>query len=196
MILEGLVSTISADGAINLAPMGPRVALSAQGALERFTLRPFRTAQTYRNLMEHGEGVLHITDDVLLLARAALGVLDPLPLLDRAGTIRGWVLQDACRYHEFRITARDDSTERATLEAEVLYTGRLRDFFGFNRAKHAVVEAAILATRTAFLPLDEIEAEFRRLAVLVDKTGGPQEHEAFALLHHHVQQAKGADSQA
>ena len=33
----------------------------------------------------------------------------------------------------------------------VVDEGRLRDFFGFNRAKHAVVEAAILATRIAFL---------------------------------------------
>jgi hypothetical protein len=60
--------------------------------------------------------------------------------------------------------------------------GRLRDFFGFNRAKHAVVEAAILATRTQILPAAEIEAEYRRLAVLVDKTGGEQEHTAFAFL--------------
>ena len=29
--------------------------------------------------------------------------------------------------------------------------GRLRDFFGFNRAKHAVIEAAILATRLSLL---------------------------------------------
>jgi hypothetical protein len=69
---------------------------------------------------------------------------------------------------------------------EVVHQGRLRDFFGFNRAKHAVVEAAILATRTDFLPLEDIEAEYRKLAVIVDKTGGPQEHEAFDYLCRHV----------
>ncbi|MFO0968092.1 MAG: DUF447 family protein [Gemmataceae bacterium] len=36
-------------------------------------LRPYPTSQTYRNLKEHGEGVLHVTDDVLLLAQAAVG---------------------------------------------------------------------------------------------------------------------------
>ena len=35
-----------------------------------------------------------------------------------------------------------------------------------------MIEAAILATRTDLLPLPEIEAEFRKLAVVVDKTGG------------------------
>jgi hypothetical protein len=63
----------------------------------------------------------------------------------------------------------------------------LRDFFGFNRAKHAVVEAAILATRTDFLPIDEILADFDKLASLVQKTGGDDEHRAFQLLLEHVQ---------
>ena len=184
MILEAIVTTIAADGALNIAPMGPRV---GEG-MDRFVLRPFNTAQTYRNLRGHGEGVLHVTDDVLLLARAAVGRLDPLPPLRPAERVRGWVLRDACRYYEFRVTACDDRAERARLDAEVVGAGRLRDFFGFNRAKHAVVEAAILATRTALLPAEEVAAEYRKLAVLVEKTGGPQECEAFALLREHVQQ--------
>jgi len=49
-----------------------------------------------------------------------------------------------------------------------------------------VVEAAILATRTAFLPLNEIEAEFKKLAVIVAKTGGQQEKDAFDFLNRHV----------
>jgi hypothetical protein len=186
MILEGIVTTQSAAGAINIAPMGPRV----EPEMRRFVLRPFRTAMTYRNLREHPEGVLHVTDDVLLLARTALGALDPLPPLLPASHVRGWVLADACRYHEFRITSCDDREERVALEAEVVHTGRLRDFFGFNRAKHAVVEAAILATRTDFLPLEEIEAEFRKLRVLVDKTGGDQEQEAFAFLCAHIAEVR------
>ena len=80
----------------------------------------------------------------------------------------------------------DEREERVRIEAEVVHAGRLRDFFGFNRAKHAVVEAAILATRTAFLPREEIEAEFAKLAVIVGKTGGPQETEAFDFLRAHI----------
>jgi hypothetical protein len=189
MILEGVVTTVAAGGAVHVAPMGPLVEPPAPGRdLERFVLRPFRTAQTYANLKAHGEGVLHVTDDVLLLARAAVGRLDPPPPLVPAERVRGWVLRDACRYYEFRLTACDDRAERARFDAEVVRAGRLRDFFGFNRAKHAVVEAAILATRTALLPAEEVTAEYRRLAVLVEKTGGPQEREALALLREYVQQ--------
>jgi hypothetical protein len=183
MILEGIVTTLSPAGALNVAPMGPRV---EAGPVEHFLLRPFRTAQTYRNLKEHGEGVLHVTDDVLLLTRAALGPVEPSPPVFPAARVRGFVLQGACSYYEFRVASIDEREERVRIEAEVVHGGRLRDFFGFNRAKHAVVEAAILATRTDFLPLDEIEAEYRKLGVIVDKTGGSQEHEAFELLRAHV----------
>ncbi len=187
MILEGIVTTIAADGAINIAPMGPKVDDLSAGPWRQFVLKPFRTSHTYANLKVIGEGVLHVTDDVLLLARAALGRIEPLPTLKSASRVRGWVLADACRAYEFRIKRIDDRGDRAELWAEVVHEERLRDFFGFNRAMYAVVEAAILATRTAFLPLDQILADYQRLAVLVDKTGGPREHEAFALLRQHVE---------
>src|SRR5205814_5180017 len=107
--------------------MGPHVSDEpGVDPLHCFVLKPFRSAQTYRNLKAHGEGVLHVTDDVLLLARAAVGVLDPLPALRPAEQVRGWVLRDACHWFEFRITRYDDETERATLEAQVVHKGRLR----------------------------------------------------------------------
>lgn len=188
MILEGIVTTVSPQGDVNIAPMGPRV----DAAMRRFLLRPFPTSQTYRNLKDHGEGVLHVTDDVLLLAKAALGPVQPAPRLTPATQVRGFVLADACRAYEFRVLSIDDREERIRIEAETVHTLRLRDGFGFNRAKHAVVEAAILATRTAFLPLDDMLAEFERLAVIVGKTGGPAEHEALALLRAHVERAAAA----
>ncbi len=185
MILEGVVTTVSPEGTVNVAPMGPLV--PADGPLERFSLRPFRTARTYANLKAHGEGVLHVTDDVLLLARAALGPVEAP--LQPATHVRGWVLRDSCRYYEFRVTACDDRQERARFEVEVVHAGWVRDFFGFNRAKHAVLEAAILATRLELLPLADVEAEFRKFAVVVEKTGGAPEREALALLQAHLDRA-------
>lgn len=179
MILEGLVTTLSPEGTAHLAAMGPRV---EPEKMTRLWLRPYCSSQTFRNLQRHGEGVFHVTDDVLLLAQTVVGQLASLPPLYPAQKVRGFILSTACRYYEFRVCALDASQERALLEAEVVASGRFRDFLGFNRAKHAVVEAAILATRVHLLPREEIEAEYRRLAVLVDKTGGEAERQAFALL--------------
>jgi uncharacterized protein len=150
-------------------------------------LRPFRTADTYRNLKAHGEGVFHVTDDVLLLAKTAVGSVTPLPPMMPASQVRGHVLEGACRYYEFRVLAVDDLDQRARFEAEVVHCGHLRDFFGFNGGKHAVLEAAILATRISLLPASEIRAEFARLRILVEKTGGAQENEAFVFLSQYVE---------
>lgn len=186
MILEGLVTTLDPDGTPHLAPMGPQV----DEVMERFLLRPFPTSRTYRNLIAHGQGVLHVHDDVLLLALAALGEVDPLPSLTPAAVVRGVVLADACRHYEFEVLDVDTREERVRIPCRVVQAVRQRDFFGFNRAKHAVVEAAILATRTALIPLEEIAEEYRRLRVLVDKTGGPREREAFDHLQRRLEELR------
>ena len=160
MILEGIVTTVSPQSAVNVAPMGPRI----DGDMRRFLLRPFPTSQTCQNLRKHGEGVLHVTDAVLLLARAAVGKLEPLPEMMPAAKVRGFVLTGACRYFEFRVPSIDDSEERVRTRCETVHVGRIRDFFGFNRGKHAVVEAAILATRVDILPLAGIAEEIEKPA--------------------------------
>jgi len=182
MILEGIVTTLNADSSANISPMGPLV----DAAMERLVLRPYQTATTYVNLKRTGEGVFHVTDDVLLLARTALGEPEPLPALVHAEKVNGVILADACRWYAFRVKSIDDSQPRSQIVADVVDRGRIRDFFGFNRAKHAVVEAAILATRVGLLPREDIAVEFNRLAVIVEKTGGEQERTAFEYLKDYV----------
>jgi hypothetical protein len=184
VIQEGIVTTINADGGTNIAPMGPRV----DDTMERLWLRPFRTSATYSNLKRTGEGVFHVTDDVLLIARAAIGTPDPLPVLSEATAVTGRILADACRWYAFRVEQIDDSRERSQIDCRVIDCGRIRDFFGFNRAKHAVIEAAILATRTGLLPANEMHREFARLSEIVEKTAGQQESTAFRLLQTYVWQ--------
>jgi hypothetical protein len=127
------------------------------------------------------EGVFHVTDDALLIAKASIGEA-AMPAHQPAVTVAGVVLTGACRAYEFRVRAVDDSKERVHFDATVVRTVTFRDFVGFNRAKFAVVEAAILATRFHLLPAAEIDAEFRKLRTIVDKTGGPAEHEGMTFL--------------
>jgi hypothetical protein len=158
--------------------------------MDRFVLRPYRTSTTYANLKARGEGILHVTDDVLLLAQAAIGApLDPFPATRPASVVAGAILADACRFYEFRVVELDDREDRTRILVETVAQGSQRDFFGFNRAKHSVLEAAILATRTAWLPLRDLLLEFRKLEVLIQKTGGPAEHEAFTLLQGYLRKA-------
>jgi len=186
MILEGLVTTADERGELHVAPMGPRV----DGEhIRTLLLRPFQTSNTYRHLVRRGEGVFHVVDDVELIALAAIGQRPADWRATRAETVSGWILGGACRWYAFKVTDLIASEPRAEIRCEVVDRGRLKDFFGLNRAKHAVVEAAILATRVAFLPAAEIRAELERLRPLVDKTGGPIEHRAFERLSRFIDAA-------
>lgn len=178
MIVEGIVTSVDAEGQINVAPMGPFV----ENSFEILRLRPYQTSRTYQNLKLNRQGVFHVVDDVLLLAQAAIGGLNQLPELFPAEKIQGQVIKSACRWYEFEVVELNDATERTDILARVVHCGRLNDFIGFNRAKHAVLEAAILATRVHLLPRDYIMNEYDRLQVPLEKTAGPAELEAFALL--------------
>lgn len=185
MILEGIVTTLSPEGVLNIAPMGPK--LGPDLSLQRFELRPYRGSTTFQNLRARGEGVFHVTDDVLLLAQSAIGRdLDPPPELQPAQAVEGWIIAGSCRYHEFRTLECDDREDRARILVETVAQGRIRDFLGFNRARHAVVEAAILATRTGLLPMEEILTQLDRLGIIVSKTGGAAEERAFHILYEYV----------
>jgi len=184
VILEGILTTLNDDGSPHLAPMGPRV----EDQMRRLVLRPFRSSGTYRNLSETGQGIFHVTDDVEMIARAAVHRLSEIPPFKAATAVQGVILSDACRWYAFRVSKRTETEPRASFECNVVDQGRLRDFCGFNRAKHAVLEAAILATRIQILPAAEIYNELSRLRVVVDKTAGKQERQAFAFLEHYVRE--------
>ena len=184
LLLEGIVTTLNEDGSPHISPMGPIVDVG----ITQLLLRPYRTSTTYQNLKRSGEGVLHVTDDVELIARAALGALPNTPSMFPAKAVRGQVLADACRWYEFRVDSLDDSDERTEIHGTVVERGHIREFFGFNRAKHAVIEAAILATRLDWLDADDVQVEFERLAVIVEKTGGVPEHSAFDFLRTYAEE--------
>ncbi|MBI2479817.1 MAG: DUF447 family protein, partial [Planctomycetia bacterium] len=174
MILEGIVTTLNEDRSPNISPMGPQV----DTPLTRFVLKPYKTSRTYQNLKRAGEGVLHVTDDVELIARAAINQFDVLPEMFPAGAVEGFVLADACRWYAFRVADLNDREDRTRIECNVVAQGHVREFFGFNRAKHAVLEAAILATRTKFLAQSQVNEELIRWRSSIEKTGGDQERRA------------------
>jgi uncharacterized protein len=178
MIVEGIVTTLSRDDELNIAPMGPIV----DERMTTFVFRPFQSSTTYRNLKERPYGVFHVVDDVLLIAQAALDRLGKIPDTFAAERIIGRVLTDCCRWYEFEVASFDDSLERTTFNTTVVHTGRLRDMFGFNRAKHAVLEATILATRLHLVPEVDVRKQLDALASPVEKTAGPQEKAAFLLV--------------
>jgi uncharacterized protein len=179
VIIESIVTTLDPAGRVNFAPMG------VEWGDEIIVLKPFLETTTFRNVSATRAAVVNLTDDVMLFAQGAIS--SPQFPSFPAEIVRGVVLEAACSWREIEVASIDDSPPRSRIETRVVHRGARREFLGFNRARHAVLEAAILATRTHLLPPEQIRDDFARLQVIVDKTAGPREQAAMALLTEHVQ---------
>jgi uncharacterized protein len=181
-LIETVVTTTGSDGVVNCAAMGVR-----WGEAE-LVFWPFDTTRTLRNLRVHSEAVVHLTDDVLLFVQAALG--HPSPAMRPASAIDGSVIEDANSWREVvvdEITPAFGELPRSMVRARVVASGTgTRQPLGLCRARHAAVEASILASRLRWLGAEHVRAELARLQELVDKTAGPGERAAMDYVRRYV----------
>ena len=177
-IIECIVTTVNRGGDVNVAPMG------VEWGDDEIVLKPFLETATYRNVTETGVAVVNLVDDVRIFARAAIA--NPQYPTGPAQVVHGVVLDNCCSWRELEVRTIDSPPPRSRIVAGVVHRGFRREFIGFNRARHAVLEAAIYATRLHLLPWDLIGREMERLQVIVDKTAGPDERDAMALLVDYV----------
>jgi uncharacterized protein len=178
VIVETIVTTVAEAGSINCAPMG------VEWSDDAIVLKPFLDTATYRNLLATRAGVVNLIDDIRVFARSA--VSNPIYPMIPAVTVRGFVLADTCSWREVVVRDIDSTPPRSRIATTVVHRGVNREFIGFNRARHAVLEAAIYVTRLHLLSRPFIESELARLKIIVDKTAGPEELEAMAFLVDHV----------
>lgn len=179
MIIETIVTTLDESGEGNFAPMGVTI---GEGEVR---IRPYKDSATYRNLLATGAAVVNLTDNASLFAESAIS--KPQFPAFPAELIKGIVLKDACSYYECMVLHADTALERANFCSKILKKGVLREFIGFNRAKNAIIEAAILATRVGLLGSEKILQEYRRFSEIVQKTGGEAEAQAMAYLQDYVE---------
>ena len=178
VIIETIVTTVAEDGTVNCAPMG------VEWGEDVIVLKPFLETATYSNIVATPSAVVNLTDDVGLFARAA--IQNSKHPTEPAVVVAGVVLSDCCAWREVEVRSIDSTPPRSRIETLVVHREVRREFIGFNRASHAVLEATIYATRLHLLPREFVESELERLQVIVDKTAGPGELEAMALVSDHV----------
>ena len=181
-LIETVITTTGSDGAVNCGAMGVR------WGEEELVFWPFDATRTLRNLRVHGEAVVHLTDDVLLFVQAALG--RPRPVTRPAAAIDGAVIEDVQSWREVvvtEITPAAGELPRSMVRARVVASGiGTRQPLGLCRARHAAVEASILASRLRWLGAEHVSGELERLQELVDKTAGPRERAAMDYVRRYV----------
>jgi hypothetical protein len=174
-IRETIITTVDGNGKVHIAPIG--IIAEKDG----WVIAPFRPSVTLDNLATVPFAVANYTDDVRIFAGCLTGRKDwptvpiegfPVPRL--AAALAHSVLRvetitdnDGVRPRHFCLPVQEETHA---------------PFTGFNRAKAAVLELAILVSRLNMLPREKIDAEIAYLQIAIEKTAGPQEKEAWSWL--------------
>jgi hypothetical protein len=171
MVRETILTTISGDDRVHIAPIG----IIADG--DGWIIAPFRPSTTLDNLRAVPFAVANYSDDVRIFAGCVTGRFDwPTTMADEVPVPR---LANALAHAELAVTRVTEDEQRPRFHCSVVRLLSHTPFEGFNRAKAAVVEAAILVSRLGLLPKEKIEKEMAYLEIAVSKTAGAAEGEAW-----------------
>lgn len=171
MIRETIVTSVSAAGRVHIAPLG----VIADG--DGWIIAPFRPSTTLDNLAAVPFAALNHVDDVRIFAGCLTGRRD-WPLVADSGAVARLA---ACVAHEeLAVSHVSEDPQRPRFHCRVVKRVTHGAFAGHNRAKSAVIEACILASRLQMLPRGKVESEMAYLQIAIGKTAGPEELEAWA----------------
>jgi len=183
LIREAVVTTVNALGEPHIAPLG----LIAEG--EGWILAPFHPSTTLDNLRQAPYAVANFTDDVRVFAGCLTGRRD-WPLTPATFVAAPRLATTLSHLELVVIEVREDEL-RPRFVCRVAHRASHAPFQGFNRAQAAVIEGAVLVSRLHMLPRGEVEAELARLEIIVGKTAGPAEAEAWSWLKEKAAQVFG-----
>ena len=179
MIRETIITTLNEDDSVHIAPMGIR---KEQGL---YVIAPFKPSTTLQNLSRSQQAVINFTDDVRIFAGCLTGRYNwPTVSTD---VIKGQRLENALSHVEIEVSRFEEDEIRPRFFCTVKHEAIHQPFAGFNRAKSAVLEAAILVSRLHMLPHDKIDSEIEYLKIAIDKTAGEEELEAWGWLMDRIQ---------
>ena len=174
MIRETIITTQNSEGTVHIAPMGVHV------CAEQLLIMPFQPSTTLDNIRSNRQAIINYTDDVRIFAGCLTGRKNwPLSAADK---LDGKRLAGALAHAELKLQRIEDDPQRPKLYCNVIHEAVHAPFLGFNRAQYSVLEAAILVSRLHLLPWQKIKTELDYLSIGMDKTAGPNEHEAWGWL--------------
>lgn len=184
-ISEVIVTTKSAAGMPNAAPIGILTERDEQGNETNHFVKLYKGSQTLENVLQTNTLAANVTNDAVLFVKTAFGQLNAeayrpefgdMPVLKKANA---WIVcstvvrEERSDYFRFQVIPRAVKINKKEIRA-------------INRGLNAVIEAAILATRLE-LAKDEqerkaIRKQLKHFKELVAKCGGSREKEAMRIL--------------
>ena len=178
IINETIITTLNEDGSVHIAPMGMR------RENDYFVIAPFKPSTTLNNLERSGQAVINMTDDVRIFAGCLTGHYD-WPTVDTS-VIDGKRLEAALSHVEIEVVRQEGDDVRPVFYCSEKHQETHAPFMGLNRAKAAVLEAAVLVSRLHMLPDVKIDNEIVYLQIAIDKTASEPELEAWGWLMNRI----------
>jgi hypothetical protein len=179
-IRETIITTADRNGKVHIAPIG--IIAERDG----WVIAPFRPSTTLYNLAQVPFAIANYTDDMRIFAGCLTGRRDwPTVPVEGFPAPR---LAAALAHSVLQVESISDDGVRPRHFCRVVSEATHAPFTGFNRAKAAVLELAILTSRLGMLPREKIEAEIAYLTIAIEKTAGPEEKEAWGWLMEKVTQ--------
>ncbi len=173
-IVETIVTTMSANGEVHVAPLG-----LIQNA-EHWIIGPFKPSRTLDNLRANSFAAASHTDDVRVFAGCVTG-RKSWPTVDTT-KIKGGRLADCLAHWELKVDRIVEDDLRPKFLCKIVHQEQHKAWEGFNRAQSAVLELAVLTTRLNMLPAEKIDNELKYLEIAISKTAGAREEEAWGWL--------------
>ncbi|MBT3548823.1 MAG: DUF447 family protein [Gammaproteobacteria bacterium] len=182
MIHEVIVTTISKDSQVHIAPMGIKIIDN------QVIISPFRPSKTLENITENRIATINFIDDVRVFAGIVTKYKKDWELEDsKDKTIVPRLVLANTHYNVIAKNFKDDE-RRPNIVCDVSKKEFNKPFMGFNRAQFSVIEASVLVSRLKMLPIEKILLEIEYLKIGIDKTAGKRESEAWKWIEDKIQE--------
>ena len=178
-VRETIVTTKNIDNTIKVSPLGIYI--------EKNTLkiRPFKPSISLENILRNKSGVINYIDDVRIFASCITKKNINIDF-EKVNFIDCSRIDGAISHTEFVVEHIEDDDQRPTITCKPVNEEVHKIFYGLNRAKSAVLELCILASRLGIIEDKKIQDEIKYLKIAIDKTAGKNELEAWAWLNDYI----------
>lgn len=167
MILETLICSLDSNEEINVAPFG------IKKKKDLIVISPYLPSRTHENLLNNEYASINYADDIGLFVNCFLN--KNKFKFKKCNLIKGFFLSEALSHQEVKVIDYKKNNLRPSFYCKIVYFKNHAPFLGLNRARHALLEACILASRIKILKKEKILNELNYLSIAVEKTSGKKE---------------------
>ena len=182
-VRETIVTTKNHDNTVKVSPLGIYIEESI------LKIKPFKPSTSLDNILRNKSGVINYIDDVRIFASCIIKKKIDIDFV-ATNTIDCFRIKDAVSHTEFIVENIDEDNERPTIICKPVNEETHKMYYGFNRAKSAVIELCILASRLGIIDNKKIDNEIKYLQIAINKTAGKNELCAWESLIDHINKYK------